>query len=62
MPVIAVDLSLVRYAIETSQRYAIAYWDALIVAAAEQAGCTRMLSEDLNSGQTYNGVVAFNPF
>ena len=62
MPVIAVDLSLVRRAIETSQRYAIAYWDALIVAAAERAACTRILSEDLNSGQIYNGVPVFNPF
>lgn len=62
MPVVAVDLPLVRNAIDTSQRYGIAYWDGLIVAAAERAGCTRLLSEDLNPGQIYNGVRAFNPF
>ena len=62
MPVIAVDLLMVRHAIETSQRYAIAYWDALIIAAAERAGCTRVFTEDLNDGQTYHGVVAINPF
>ncbi len=62
MPVVAVDLPLVRSAVEASQRYGIAYWDALIIAAAEKAGCTRILSEDLNPGQIYNGVPVFNPF
>ena len=62
MPVVAVDLPLVRSAVDASQRYGISYWDALIIAAAERAGCTRILSEDLNSGQIYNGVPVFNPF
>ena len=62
MPVIAVDLSMVRRAIDTSQRYGIAYWDGLIIAAAERAGCARLFSEDLNAGQSYNGVLAVNPF
>ena len=62
MPVIGVDLSLVRRAIDTSQRYGISYWDGLIIAAAERAGCTRLISQDLNAGQTYNGVVVVNPF
>jgi predicted nucleic acid-binding protein len=34
----------------------------MIVAAAERAGCGRILSEDLNSGQTYFGVRVENPF
>ena len=62
MPVIGVDLSLVRRAIDTSQRYGISYWDGLIIAAAERAGCTRLISQDLNAGQSYNGVMVVNPF
>ena len=62
MPVVSLDLSLVRRAVSTSRRYQISYWDALIIAAAEQAVCARIVSEDLNSGQVYNGVVVFNPF
>ncbi len=62
LPVVALDLSLVRRALDTRTRYQIAYWDALIIAAAERAGCTRLISEDLNAGQTYNGVVVVNPF
>ena len=62
LTVVALDLGLVRRAISTHRRYVISYWDALIVAAAESAGCTRILSEDLNHGQAYNGVVVVNPF
>ena len=62
LKVVALDLALVRRAISTQIRYGISYWDALIVAAAESAGCTRILSEDLNHGQAYNGVVVVNPF
>ena len=62
LPVVAIDLQLVERAIETHRRYRISYWDALIVAAAERANCGDMLSEDLNAGQRYHGIVVANPF
>jgi predicted nucleic acid-binding protein len=40
----------------------IAFWDALIVAAAIKAGADRILSEDLNPGHTISGVRIENPF
>jgi predicted nucleic acid-binding protein len=40
----------------------IGFWDALIVAAAVKSGATRLLSEDLNAGQTISGVLVENPF
>ena len=40
----------------------IGFWDALIVAAAIKAGANRILSEDLNAGQTISGVRIENPF
>ena len=40
----------------------IAFWDALIVAGAIRAGADRLLSEDLNAGQTISGVRIENPF
>ena len=55
-------VELVQLAVSTCQRYQISHWDSLIIAAAERAGCGRILSEDLNAGQEYNGVVAVNPF
>ena len=40
----------------------IGFWDALIVAAAAASGATKLLSEDLNDGQTIAGVLVENPF
>ncbi len=52
----------VRRALEIFGIYGISYWDVLIVAAAEQAGYGRILSEDLNTGQFYCGIECVNPF
>jgi predicted nucleic acid-binding protein len=38
------------------------FYDGMIAAAAERAGCTRILSEELNAGQKYLGVKVANPF
>lgn len=62
IPVVEIDRQLVERAIETHKRYGIAYWDALIVAAAERAGCAEVLSEDLSAGQRYGDVIVNNPF
>ena len=40
----------------------IAIWDAMIIEAARGAGCIRVLSEDLQDGRDYGGVVVENPF
>ncbi len=37
-------------------------WDAVILAAAEAAGCRLLLSEDMHDGFTWNGVTVTNPF
>ena len=42
----------IRRAFEIEDEARIGFWDALIVAAAVCAGATRILSEDLNPGQT----------
>lgn len=40
----------------------IGFRDALIIASAAKAGAARLLSEDLNGGQTIGGVLIENPF
>jgi predicted nucleic acid-binding protein len=62
LPVVAVDASLVAAAIGGSREWQISIWDALIVRAAEVAGCRRLLSEDLADGRTYGSVLVENPF
>lgn len=38
------------------------WYDTLIVAAAVEAGCTTLLSEDMQSGRVVRGVTIRNPF
>jgi predicted nucleic acid-binding protein len=56
------DPDLIRRAVEAHSAYGLHFYDGLIIAAAERAGCSRIWSEDFNSGQEYFGVTAANPF
>ena len=38
------------------------FYDALMLASSEAAGCEEILTEDLNDGQMYGSVKAVNPF
>jgi predicted nucleic acid-binding protein len=57
-----VDKTLIRVAIEISERYRINYWDGAILAAAERLGAEIVYTEDLSHGQTYGPVRVVNPF
>jgi predicted nucleic acid-binding protein len=49
-------------AMEIEERFQISFWDAMIVQAAQSAGCEILYSEDLSHGQEYDGVLVVNPF
>ena len=55
-------LALFDRALDLCQRHQLSYYDAAILAAAGQLGCTKVYSEDLNDGQGYDGVRVENPF
>jgi predicted nucleic acid-binding protein len=61
-PCQAIDHQVVRIAIEKSERFAISYWDAAILVAAEALGADTVYSEDLSHGQRYGRVRVVNPF
>lgn len=48
-------------ATELSEAAEIGFWDALIVAAAEQSGADTLYGEDLNDGQGIAGVRVVSP-
>jgi predicted nucleic acid-binding protein len=52
---------LVLEGIDAADRWQIHIFDALILAAARKAGCELLYSEDLNTGQSYDGVRVVNP-
>jgi predicted nucleic acid-binding protein len=62
IPVVTTDADMVRRAVEVQGRYGLHFYDSLIVAAADRAGCETIWSEDLNSGQKYFGISVQNPF
>jgi predicted nucleic acid-binding protein len=61
-PCLPVDAGLVKTAAETSVRFRLSYWDGAIVAAARALGAPVLYSEDLNHGQSFDGVEVRNPF
>jgi predicted nucleic acid-binding protein len=42
--------------------HALSFYDALIVAAAIEAGCDILYSEDMQHGRTIGGLAIINPF
>ena len=56
------SLALYERSLALQQRYGFAFYDALIVAAALEAGCKRLLSEDLQHGQRVEALTIENPF
>jgi predicted nucleic acid-binding protein len=57
-----VDRDVVTRAREVQQRYAINWWDSLIVAAAQAQECDVLLTEDLRNGMRFGPVTVRNPF
>ena len=50
-----------RAGLAEMERWQLSFWDALILAAARQAGASRIWSEDLGDGQDYDGIRVVNP-
>jgi predicted nucleic acid-binding protein len=57
-----VDDATVDQAWHVQDRMNVSYWDALMVAAAQQQGCTLLLTEDLQHDQQIDSVRIVNPF
>ncbi len=59
---VARDFPLMERAWLLQERYALSWWDALIVAAAQSSGCSVLLTEDLQHGQLLDEVRVIDPF
>jgi predicted nucleic acid-binding protein len=59
---ISVNAAVISRAWRIEDRFRISFWDALIVSAAIVAGCTYLLTEDLQTGQQFDTVLVVNPF
>jgi predicted nucleic acid-binding protein len=57
----ATTVETVTRATEISDMARISFWDALIVASAEEVNADELLSEDLSDGQAIAGIKMVNP-
>ena len=60
--VVTMEVKDINDAIESSIRWQISIWDALILTSAKKAGCSVVYTEDLNDGQKYGTIKVVNPF
>jgi len=49
-------------AIDLHRLHGVSFWDALVLRAAKQAGCSILLSEDMQGNREIDGVQIVNPF
>lgn len=61
-PVQSLDKELVLEALELRHRFYLSHWDAAILCAARRLGASTVMSEDMEHGRDYEGVVVLNPF
>ena len=56
------DVATHERGIGIAERYRFSIYDSMIVAAALQAGCSVLYSEDIQDGQRIEGLTIRNPF
>jgi predicted nucleic acid-binding protein len=64
MPLVDVmpSQNLFAHGIALQARYQLSFYDSLIVAAALEAGCTTLYTEDLQAGLRVDALTVVNPF
>ncbi len=59
-PVFVINYQTVMEAIDCSILEQLSFWDSLLIASAEEAGCEEIYTEDLSHGQVIRGVRVVN--
>ena len=54
--------ALFLHGLGLQRRYRYGFYDSMIIAAAIQAGCKQLYSEDMQHGQAIEGTTIINPF
>ena len=59
---VSAHLEIYQHSLDIHARYHYGFYDSLIIAAALDAGCTRLYTEDLQHGQRIGQLAIENPF
>lgn len=60
--VVQVTPTLIRAGLDLQQIRSVAFYDALVLASAQVAGCNELFSEYMNTGEVIGGLRICNPF
>lgn len=60
--VAAPDVADILAAVDLHRLHSFSFWDGLIIRSAKQAGCSVLLTEDLQDRREVDGVRIINPF
>jgi predicted nucleic acid-binding protein len=61
LEIVQVTPALISRALDFHTQYEIHFWDAAILAAAEDAHCDQIFSEDFQNGGIYSNIRVINP-
>lgn len=61
-PIVSAEPADAETALDAVGVRRLSYWDALLLATVARAGCSVLLSEDMQDGSTVGGVTVRNPF
>ena len=61
-PIRPITLETHAATLELSRHHGFSIYDSLIIAAALEAGCSQLMTEDLQAGRRIQGLAIVNPF
>jgi len=61
-PIVETSAAVMINGMDLASDHGLTIWDSVVLAAAADAGCRLLLSEDLQDGFTWSGVTVTNPF
>ena len=60
--VIQVTPAIIHTALDLHQTRSVAFFDAIVLATAQTAGCSLLMTEDMSEGEIIGGLRIVNPF
>jgi predicted nucleic acid-binding protein len=60
--IVQVTPSIIRHGLDLHQTRSVSFYDAIVLASAQTAGCRVLFSEDMNAGESMGTVRIVNPF
>ena len=62
MRIVVLGADAVLAALDLAARQRLSTWDAMVIHAAQEAGCDTLYSEDLQNGRRFGALQVVNPF